>query len=265
MADSNATPDSGGNHPTDPLWAAAGVGMLGLAAWTHRGRAWEAGLPYGLTAGRPSLFHADPLDPGYTVVRQLPPYHVTVWGWVGAVVVVLAVAGVIACGAGGVAWWRWRRDGGIAAIPRVPVWGAAAAVGGLAWAAALAVTRQPVAATVAAGVVGVALVVVGRPRAQAYRCTHAWKGAAEGLLGHGHPGLATVRTAGWQRRGGQAWPTTITATTGPGWRHTPGEVGELSRLTREVGWPTYTWTRDLMGRRIIGTADPDENTHQTFF
>jgi hypothetical protein len=255
MADS-ITPDSGTN--TDALWSAAGLGMAGLAAWTHRGRAWEGGLPYGLTAGVPSPFHPDPLDPTYEVIRQLPPYHVTPLGWIGAGVAAATLVGLLACLHAAIAWTRWRRTGGTLAIPRIPVWGLAAVVGGITWIAALLLSRQPVAATAAAGGLAVALLVVGRPRAAGYRATQAWRGVAESVLGHGHPGIARVTTKGWQRRGGRSWPTTITATTGPGWRHMPGEVAELDRLTRAVGWPTYTWERDLMRRRIVGNTTTGE-------
>jgi len=92
--------------------------------------------------------------------------------------------------------------------------------------------------------------------AEQWRTTQAFAGRADGVLGHGHPGAGRVRAMGWKvsADGSRRWPTRLVCRTGPGWQDTPSEQAALNRYARQAGWPTCTWTYDLMRKQVTGTA-----------
>ena len=193
----------------------------------------------------------------------------------GVLVAVLAVFGVAASGQAAIAaaaWGRHRRDGGMTAVPPIPVAAAAVAVATvIAGAAFVALGRggmgwMPVA--LAAFAAAQVAVWCGRAPARRYRAGCAYAARAEQVLGHGGgldrgrdrhgrqlPRRVRIPLTGWGRDGdGAEYPGTITADVGPGYQHKPGEIGELSRYAREFGWPAYTWGRDPIAKTITGTA-----------
>lgn len=241
------------------LWLAVAAVMVAVAAWTQRARLWQALAPYGLTTGETVAAPSNPYDPddpfGAGQVRYSGDLHLTAGGWLAVAILVAAAVGALACVGSGLAWSRWHRGGGVAAVPGIPVWGAAAVAAGVVFVAVVWLTGWPWAGAAVAAVAAAGTAAFGGPVARRYRLIQVWRGLAEQVLGHGHPGLARVRAGGWQSAAaGREWPGRIEATTGPGWQHKPGELGELNRHAAALGWPTYTWTRDAMRRTVTGDA-----------
>ena len=259
MSDSSK---GGGNTVNDDerLWLVAGAGLLAVVVWTQRGRLWEALAPYGLTTGQQTTaIPPSPYDPdGAGALRYTGDLHLTAGGWLAVVIVVYAAVGALACVGAGMAWSRWQREGGVRAVPPIPVWGASAVAAGAVFVLAVWLTGWPWAAAAGAGLAGAAVSLAAGPTARTYRIVQVWRGLAEQVLGHGHPGLARVRVSGWEHRGpGAGWPGRIEASTGPGWQHKPAELAELNRHAAALGWPAYSWTRDAMRRTVIGVAEKE--------
>ena len=262
MDNSSKGRSSAGGGDDERLWMVLGAGMLAVAAWTQRGRLWEALAPYGLTTGAKTSFQTsgNPYDPdpsfGGSQIRYSGDLHLTAGGWVGVLILAAAALGVLACVGSGLAWSRWQRGGGVTAVPPIPVWGAAAVAAGIVLVVVVWLTGWPFAAAFVAACAAAAVGMLGGSWARTYRLTQVWRGLAEQVLGHGHPGLSTVRATGWQHQGaGAAWPGRIEASTGPGWQHKPAELAELNRHAAVLGWPAYSWTRDPMRRTVVGVAE----------
>ncbi|MDX1887880.1 hypothetical protein [Mycolicibacterium sp. 120270] len=241
---------------TDRLWIGGGVLILGAAAWMSRHTVMAAAVPYGLTAPNRTPFHGDPFRPeAITDWRPAPGWHLTASGWVAVVVVAAGLLGVLVAAAAAAAWVRWWRRGGIDEVPPIPAAAAAviAAAAGFGAATRYAPGRLWL-AVLAALAVGAAAgwwtaVAGGR-----YRRATTFAGRADQVLGHGHPGPGRVRTHAWKRDDHGRYPATIEATCGPGWQYAAGELAELSRYAREIGWPEYDWRYDPMRRRVTGSA-----------
>lgn len=256
----NSSKDRGtGGGDDERLWMVLGAGMLIVVGWTQRGRLWEALAPYGLTTGTkiPIQTSSNPYDPfGETRTAYSGDFHLTAGGWLGVLILAAAAVGVLACVGAGMAWARWQRGGGVTAVPPIPVWGGVAAAAGLAFLVVVWLTGWPFAAAFVAALCAAGVWLLCGSWARTYRLTQVWRGLAEQVLGHGHPGLSTVRATGWESGGeGVGWPGRIEASTGPGWQHKPGELAELNRHAALLGWPAYTWTRDPMRRTVVGLAD----------
>lgn len=258
---SNSSKGSGSAVNDDErLWLVVAAVMIAVAAWTQRGKLWAALAPYGLTTAPKTQTYGTPVSPfdpsGGTQVRYGGDLHLTAGGWLGVLILVAGAVGVLACVGAGLSWSRWQRGGGVAAVPPIPVWGVAAAAAAVVFVVVVWLTSWPWAAAVVAGLAAAIVAWAAAPWARTYRLTQVWRGLAEQVLGHGHPGLARVKVAEWEYRGpGAGWPGRIEASTGPGWQHKPGELAELNRHAATLGWPAYAWTRDPMRRTVIGVAD----------
>lgn len=242
------------------LWiavaAAALVVVPVLAAWTNRYAVAAAAVPYGLTAPNRTPFHGDPFNPdAVTGWRPAPGWHLTAPGWVAVAVLAGGVLGLVVCVAAAAAWVRWWRRGGVEAVPPIPAAAAAVALGAAALVAALVVVSGPLwfAGLVAAIVAGVAWRAIS-VTARRHRSVMAFGGRADQVLGHGHPAPGRIQTRSWRRDEHGNYPAKIEATCGPGWQHTPGELAELNRYAREIGWPVYEWRYDPMRKRVTGLS-----------
>ncbi len=239
---------------TDRLWLVGGVAALGVVAWAKRGDVLAAGVPYGLAEAKRTPFHGDWQRPDVvTGWRPAPGWHVTTQGWVALAVLAVGAVGLLVCVAAGAAWVRWQRGGGVEAVPPIPAGAAAMVVGSAVFAAGLIFVPDRiwlsvlVAAVVGAAVGWWASVAGGR-----WRRVAGFAGRADQVLGHGHPGTGRVRVRGWRRDEGGPFPARIEAVCGPGWQHAPGELAELGRYAREVGWPAYDWGYDALRKRVTG-------------
>ncbi|MCT7373155.1 hypothetical protein [Mycolicibacterium llatzerense] len=243
---------------TGPLWAAGGAAALVAVAWTKRNDVLAALEPHGLIEPNRTPFHGDFRQPDVvTDWRPAPGWHVTTSGWIAAAVVAAGLLGLLVCVAAAVSWARWRRRGGVDEVPPVPALAAAAAGGAVLFAAAVLALAAPLwlaaaAATVAAVVTGVFTARFGRRQ----RTLSAFAGRADQVLGHGHPAAGRVNARQWQSTdAGETYPARIEAACGPGWQNTPGELAQLGRYARELGWPGYSWTYDPLTRRTTGVVE----------
>lgn len=249
--------DDDHSSDTDRLWLAGGAGMVGLAAWAKRDVVVAAGAPYGLSAPNRVAEYGDYSQP-WTVTgwRTVPGYHITAEGWVTLGAVLAVVVAALVCVGAAVRWSRWRRDGGIEAVPAVPVVAAAVLAAAALLVAAMLVHLPFPVAWGLASVCGVIAGLLVSGWGRRYRLVAAFAGRAEQVLGHGQPGRARLRARAWRHYddGGQ-YPGTIEATTGPGWQHTPAEMAALGRYTTEMGWPAgYQWRHDPLSKELTGTA-----------
>lgn len=239
----------------DRLWMALAVAVLAVAAWANRSAVLAAVVPYGLAQPNRTPFHGDPFNPeAVTGWRPAPGWHLTTAGWFAAAVVAAGVLGLVVCVVAAVAWVRWWRKGGVEAVPPIPAAAAAAALGAAAFLAAAILAGGPVwlaglVAAVVAGITWPRLSAAGRR----HRSVMAFAGRADQVLGHGYPAPGRVHARRWRRDEAGNYPAEIDATCGPGWQHAPGELAELSRYAREVGWPRYEWRYDPMRKRVTGT------------
>ena len=245
----------------DRLWiglAAVGlVVVLAVAAWTNRAAVFAAAEPFGLAEPNRTPFHGDPFDhEAVTGWRPAPGWHLTVPGWVVVAVLAAGVLGLIVCIAAAAAWVRWWRRGGVEAVPPIPAPAAAVALGAVVLVAALGVVSMPLwLAGISAAVVAAAAWPAVSVGARRHRSVMAFGGRADQVLGHGYPAPGRVHTRRWRRDEHGQYPATVEATCGPGWQHVPGELAELSRYAREVGWPAYEWRYDPMRKRVTGHHD----------
>ncbi|GAT06202.1 uncharacterized protein RMCFA_6313 [Mycolicibacterium fortuitum subsp. acetamidolyticum] len=239
---------------TDRLWIALAVAVLAVAAWANRSAVLAAVVPYGLAAPNRTPFHGDPFNPeAVTGWRPAPGWHLTTAGWIAAAVLAVGAVGLVVCVIAAAAWVRWWRRGGVDAVPIVPATAAVAVLGAAAFGVVLVlVSRLWLAGLVAAVVVAAAWPGLSAA-ARRQRTVMAFAGRADQVLGHGHPAPGRVRARRWRRDDGGPYPAEIDATCGPGWQHAPGELAELSRYAREVGWPGYEWRYDPMRKRVTGT------------
>lgn len=255
--DDNTTDDTDEDRLIITAAAGAAALMMGFAAWTNRHAVLAALAPYGLTEANRTPFHGDPFRPEVvTDWRPAAGWHLTVSGWVALTVMVAGLLGLIVGVAAAVTWMRWWRRGGTDEVPPIPAAAAAAisAAAGLA-AALMFVPGRLWLAVLAAAVLAAAAWRWTATAGRRYRIATTFAGRADQVLGHGHPGPGRVRARGWRRDDEDGdYPATIVATCGPGWQHVPGELAELSRYAREVGWPHYDWRYDAMRRQVTGSA-----------
>jgi len=259
---STETDDTDEITDADRLWMALAVAVLGVAAWVNRSVVMAAAVPYGLAEANRTPFHGDPFNPdAVTGWRPAPGWHLTTAGWVAAAVIAAGLLGLVVCVAAAVAWRRGWRKGGVEAVPMIPAAAAAVLLGAAAFVVGLILApgRLWLPGLVAVLVVAVSwswISTAGRRQ----RSVMAFAGRADQVLGHGHPAPGRVRARGWRRDEHGHHPAKIDATCGPGWQHAPGELAELSRYAREVGWPGYEWRYDPMRKRVTGGVAADDVT-----
>lgn len=253
--------NAGADIDSERLWILVGVVMLGAVAWVKRGVVMSAVMstlvPYSLATPNVTPFHGDWRRPDVvTDWRPAPGWHVTGTGWLALAVLAVGLVGLPVCVSAAVGWSRWRRNGGVDAVPPVPAAAAAAVIAAAVFLAALVVLPGLVwPGALGAAAAGTAAWAIGAKAAARYRTVAAFAGRADQVLGHGHPAAGRVRVRGWQRSGaGDEYPRRIDAACGPGWQHAPGELAELGRYAREVGWPGYGWTFDPLTKRVTGEA-----------
>lgn len=249
---------------TDRLWILGGVAALAAVGWFKRDSLLAALAPYGLTAPNRVPEYRDssrPWDPtGWHVV---PGHTVTSAGWAAVTVLFVGLIGLLMCAAAAAAWVRWHRRGGIEAVPAVPSAAAAAAVAPVGFAAAVIVMPgRWVVAVLAAAVLAAAAGWWTLAFAHRYRTVAAFAAQADQVLGHGYPAAGRVQARTWQRDNGGHYPATITATCGPGWQDGPGELAQLGRYARAVGWPGYTWSYDPMRKQVTGRVQTAAGGHR---
>lgn len=240
---------------TDRLWIALAVAVLAVAAWANRSAVLAAAAPYGLAEPNRTPFHGDPFNPeAVTGWRPAPGWHLTTAGWIAAAILAAGVVGLAVCVIVAAAWVRWWRRGGVDAVPIIPASAAAAVLGAATFGLVLILASR----LWLAGVIAAAVAVLAWPRlaaaARRQRTVMAFAARADQVLGHGHPAPGRVRARKWRREDGGQYPAEIDAMCGPGWQHAPGELAELSRYAREVGWPGYEWRYDPMRKRVTGTT-----------
>jgi len=247
-----------GDSDTERLWMLAAVAALGVVAWMKRGVVMAALVPYGLTAPNRTPFHGDWRRPDIvTDWRPAPGWHLTAAGWAALAAGVVGLLGLLACVHAAAAWSRWRRNGGLDAVPAIPAAAAAAVIAAAVFLAALVLWPGLVwPGALGGATAGIAAWAIGANAAVRYRTVAAFAGRADQVLGHGHPAAGRVCARGWQRSaaGGADYPRQIDAACGPGWQHAPGELAELGRYAREVGWPSYGWAFDPLTKRLTGVA-----------
>lgn len=243
----------------DRIWIALAVVVLAVTAWVNRSAALAAAVPHGLAEANRTPFHGDPFNPdAVTGWRPAAGWHLTTPGWVAVVVLAAGALGLVVCVVAVVSWVRWWRRGGVEAVPPLPAAAAAVALGAAAFVAVLVLTSGWVWLPVlAAALVAAASWPWISTAARRYRTAVAFAGRADQVLGHGHSSPGRVHAHRWRRGEHGQYPAVIEATCGPGWQHSPGELAELSRYAREVGWPGYAWRYDPMRKRVTGTEDDD--------
>lgn len=256
-----ATFDATETTDTDRLALIGGAGVLALVAWSKRDAAVAAGAPYGLSEPNRVADYGDysrPWTP--TGWHTVPGNHITAAGWITLGVVAAAAVAALMCVAVARRWMRWRRGGGVEAVPPVP-----AVAAGLVFSAALLVGGVMIhlpfwVACGLAGSGGIAVGVAIADRGQRYRVVAAFTGRADQVLGHGQPGRARVRARAWRRYDDHGqYPGMIEATTGPGWQNVPAELAELGRYVAEIGWPSgYRWRYDPLRKVVAGTVTPQK-------
>lgn len=237
---------SGSEGDTDRLWLVGGIAMLVWLAWSKRDAVVAMWVPYGLSAPNRG-------PTGHVVAG----YHLTTAGWLTLGVLVAALVAALVCVGAGMRWVRWRRGGGVEAVPPVPAVSAGLMIGaGLLVVGVLALHWPVWAAWVLGACGGVITWLVVDTWGQRYRTLAAFTGRADQVLGHSRPGIARLSARSWRRRDdGGVFPGTIVATTGPGWQNKPAEHAELGRYATEFGWPgrNYTWRFDPIRRQVTGT------------
>lgn len=255
----STAPDDDTITDDDRLWiglAAVGlVAVLAVAAWTNRVAVLAAAEPYGLAEPNRTPFHGDPFNPeAVTGWRPAPGWHLTAPGWAVMAVVAAGALGLVVCVTAAAAWVRWWRRGGVEAVPPIPAAAFAVALGAGVLMAALGVVSLPLWLAAVAAAVVTALVWRGASvSGRRHRSVMAFGGRADQVLGHGYPAPGRVHARRWRRGEAGHYPAEVDATCGPGWQHAPGELAELSRYAREVGWPRYEWRYDPLRKRVTGT------------
>jgi hypothetical protein len=264
---SSSTASSGSQTTEDPWLGIVGlVGLVGLGAWVDRNH-WLAKLaPYGLTTEETRLSYS---GYGSETSYGTGHFHINPMGWFTVIVLAVGLVAGLWCVFAVAAWSGWAASGGRRAVPKIPVPAPATATAVMVFVGLLLLFgRQSSAAghmivTVLADAVAAcvffAVLTFGTDPAARFRRVQAFAARADQVLGHGHPGVLRVKTpvfSGWDADAEhqQSWPARLVCRAGPGWQHKPAEHAELNRYARECGWPTYTWSYDLMTKQVIGTA-----------